>query len=173
MNRNEKQQIISSIKNDFAKAEAAFLVGVKGLTVEAVQNLRKGLFAQGGSIKVAKNTLLKLAVEDVDGLKGLAPYFKEQIAVVFADQNSPAIAKMLSETAKQNEQFHILGGTLNKAVIDKNQVMALAHLPSREVLLAKLLGALTAPVSRLMGTLSQPTKDLLWLLTKIKEQKQS
>lgn len=49
MNRNEKQQIISSIKNDFAKAEAAFLVGVKGLTVEAVQNLRKGLFAQTSS----------------------------------------------------------------------------------------------------------------------------
>lgn len=173
MNRNEKQLVINSIKNDFANSEAAFLVGVKGLTVDAVQALRKGLFAQGGSIKVTKNTLLKLAVKDVDGLSELAPHFKEQIAVVFAEENSPAVAKMLNETAKQNELFQIIAGSLNNAVLDKSQVIALASLPSREILLAQVLGTLNAPITGFASVLNQLILRLLWVLKKIEEQKQN
>lgn len=173
MNRNEKQLIIDEVKNDFATAQASFLIGVKGLTVEAVQGLRKGLFAHGGKLKVTKNTLLKLATQDIAGLEELAPYFKEQIAIVFADKDTPVIAKMLNDATKQNELLKIVIGSLNNKVINKSQIVALANLPSREILLAQVCGTLNAPITGFASVLNQLILRLLWLLKKIEEQKQS
>ena len=105
MNRQEKQHIIDAIKNDFKSSQASFVVYMQGMTVEAVQQLRRELHAKKGTIKVAKNTLLKKATSDIAGVSELAPYFKEQIAVVFAQNEAPAIAKILFETAKK--QTHL------------------------------------------------------------------
>ena len=95
MNRQEKQSVVESLKKDFSQNQASFVVGVKGMTVEELRSLRKGVAAHGGKIQVIKNTLMKVAVKDIQGLSDLSPYFKEQVALVFASNEAPAIAKAL------------------------------------------------------------------------------
>lgn len=172
MNRQEKQLKVESIKSDFKSNQASFIIGVKGMTVEAVQGLRKNLHSKGSTIKVAKNTLLKIATQDIEGLNQLAPYFKEQIAIVFASTETPAIAQILFNLSKENEKLKLIGGSLNEKIIDKSQIEQLALLPSREVLLAKVLGTMKAPASKVVSLLNQVTVRLLWVLKQAAESKQ-
>ena len=101
------------LRNDFKKSKASFVVYIQGMTVEAVQQLRRELHAKKGSIKVAKNTLLKKATSDLAGINELAPYFKDQIAVVFADEEAPAIAKILFTATKKQTHLKLKAGTLD------------------------------------------------------------
>jgi large subunit ribosomal protein L10 len=172
MNRQDKQLVIESIKKDFENSQASFLIGTKGLTVEAIQSFRKGLYSQGGQLKVAKNTLLKLAINEVEGLSDLSPYFKDQIAIVFASKESPTIAKIIAAAAKQNQKFVIIAGSLNDKVINKSQVEFLASLPTKEILLAHVCGTLKAPISGFVSIMSQLILRLLWVLNKAAEKQQ-
>jgi large subunit ribosomal protein L10 len=171
MNRSEKELIINGLKEDFQKSQASFLIGVQGLTVEALHGLRKNLIPQGGQLRVAKNTLLKRATQDVQGLTELDPYFKDQIAIVFASKEAPAVAKILADASKSNELVKLIAGTLDNRVISKDQVQYLAALPAREVLLAQVCGTLQAPIAGLASVLNQLILRLLWVLKKIEEQK--
>lgn len=173
MNRQEKQHVIDSIKNDFKSSQAAFIVYMQGMTVEAVQQLRRELHAKQGTIKVAKNTLLKRATSDMAGLDELAPFFREQIAVVFAPNEAPAIAKILHTTSKKLPHLKLRAGTLDSRVISVEQIEFLAALPSREVLLAQVCGTLNAPVQQFVGLLNQLVVRLLYVLQEIEKKKQS
>ena len=172
MNRQDKQLAIKSIKDDFKNSQASFLIGVQGLTVEAVHGLRKGLHSKGAQLKVSKNTLLKLAISEMEGLTSLAPHFKDQIAIVFARDESPAIAQLIYSAAKANEKLTIVAGSLNDKVIDKSQIEFLATLPSREVLLGQVCGTLKAPISGYVSILNQLILRLLWVLKKASEKQQ-
>lgn len=172
MNRQEKQKVIELIKNEFEKSQASFVVDMQGMSVEEVQGLKKKLYDKGGKFKVAKNTLLKIATHDMAGLNELAPYFKDQIAIVFSEKETPAIAKILFSISKENEKLKIKAGTLDKKIIDKSQVEVLATLPSREVLLAHLLGTLNAPITGYVTVLNQLIVKLLWALKQVAEKKQ-
>ncbi len=173
MNRQEKQHIIDSIKNDFKSSQASFVVYMQGMNVEAVQQLRRELHAKKGTIKVAKNTLLKKAISDLEGINELAPYFKEQIAVVFAQTEAPAIAKILYNTAKKQTHLKLRAGALDARLLNVEQIEFLAVLPSREVLLAQLLGTLNAPIQQTASLLSQLITRLLYVLKDIENKKQA
>lgn len=148
MNRQEKNKVIDSLKGQFAGNPASFLIGVQGLTAEQTLALRKGVRQNGGTINVAKNTLLKLAVKDANTVADLAPYFKQQIAVVFA-QDGLSIAKILCNFAKENEKLQVIAGLFEERVITANEVQAIASLPSKEVLIARICGSLKSPVARI------------------------
>lgn len=171
MNRQEKSQVISSVKADFQGSEASFVVGVKGLTVDDVQKLRRSLYAKEGGLRVVKNSLLKIATSDLSNLKDLAQYFKEQVAIVFADHSASEIANILYEAAKLNDKLKLLGGSLDNKILNAKQVEYLAKLPSREVLLAQVCGTLQAPISSYVNILNQLIVRLLWVLKKIEEKK--
>jgi large subunit ribosomal protein L10 len=170
MNRQEKQLIITTIKQDFSQSQATFLVGVQGLTVETVHILRKNLHAKGSQLKVAKNTLLRLALQDSAELSSLTPYFKDQIALIFAPTDAPAVAQIITQVAKENAKLVIIAGALSSKVIDKAQVEYLASLPSKEVMLARLCGTLNAPITGLVSVLHQLTLRLLWVLQQAQTQ---
>src|SRR5580698_3870453 len=102
MNRQEKEQVIKSLKNEFAESQASFLVGYKGLTVAQVQALRRKLRSQGGEFKVVKARLMKRAAEGVVGAQELEPYFKNQVALVFVNKEVAPIAKTLVDFSKEN-----------------------------------------------------------------------
>lgn len=171
MNRSEKELVVTGLKEDFKNSQASFLIGVQGLNVEVLHGLRKNLIKQGGELRVAKNTLLKLATHEVPGLTDLEPYLKDQIAVVFARQEAPGIAKILANASKENELVKLIAGTLDNRVISKAQVQFLAALPAKEVLLAQVCGTLQAPIAGLASVLNQLILRLLWVLKKIEEQK--
>jgi large subunit ribosomal protein L10 len=171
MNRKEKQLVIDEVRNDFEQSQASFLIGVEGMTVHDLQGLRKGLYEKGARLKVAKNTLLKIATQDLQGLNELAPHFKDQIAIVFAKEETPEVAKIIFNISKANERLKIVAGALDKKVINKSEIEFLAALPSREVLLAQVCGTLKAPISGLVSVLNQLILRPLWVLKQISEKK--
>jgi large subunit ribosomal protein L10 len=161
MNREEKALLVASLKNDFAQSKGAFLVNYQGLTVEQVKNLRKGLRSKGGRMKIAKARLIKMAAQDIPEINVMLPYFKEQIGVVFVQEEPQLVAKVLSDFAKENEKLSIVAGSLESKLLDKATIVRIASLPSREVLLAQLCGTLKAPIARLAFVLKMvQTKSL-------------
>lgn len=152
MNRQEKEQVIKSLKNEFAESQASFLVGYKGLTVAQVQALRRKLRSQGGEFKVVKARLMKRAAEGVVGAQELEPYFKNQVALVFVNKEVAPIAKTLVDFSKENTALMIVVGCADKQLMEAGDIKLLASLPSREVLLAQLCGVLMAPIATMART---------------------
>ncbi len=171
MNRQGKKTLVDSITHDFKHSKASFIVNMQGLTVEHVQKLRNELYGKQGRIKVAKNTLLKRATDGLQGIENLQPLFKGQIAVVFADEDAPSIAKVLVNAMKEFEKLKLYGGTLETNVISADKITFLASLPTKEVMLSILCGTLNAPIASYVRILNQLVVRLLWVLKEIETKK--
>lgn len=171
MNRQEKESVVSQLREEFSQSEAAFLVGYRSLTVRQLERLRSDLRQKGGTFKITKARLMKLAVKGLDGQQDLAPFFKNQVGLVFSTQETPEIAKILKEFAKEHVALELVVGCLDRKILQKNDVIRIATLPSREVLLAQVAGTLNAPISSLASVLNVLIVRLLWTLKQVEEQK--
>lgn len=171
MNRQQKSEFVESLKKDFTASESAFLVSYKGLSVSQLESLRKDLRAQGARLQIAKMRLVKRAVEGLDS-QVLVPMLQEQLGLVFVAQESPSVAKVLSKFAKDNEALALMGGCLGARALDKDAVLSLAKLPSREQLLAQLCGTLQAPIAGFASVLSQQLSRLVNVVDAIAKQKE-
>ena len=158
MNRQEKQAVINAIRTSFSDSPASFLVGVQGLSVNATGSFRKKIRSQGGDVSVVKNTLLRIAVDGVEGVQDLKPHFQQQIAVVFAAKEPTAVARIIYDTAKEHESLKILAGYFDGKVIDSAKVQYIATLPSREQLLGQLCGIMKAVAQQLVFVLKQASE---------------
>jgi large subunit ribosomal protein L10 len=154
MNRQEKIDCAQAFKKDLQESEAVFLIGVQGLTVEQSETLRKGIRSAGGSVRVVKNTLLKKAVVGIPTISDLTRFFKEQIAVVTVPKNATIAAKIIYDFAKENEKMTLVAGTFEQQVIDKATFAYIATLPSKDVLIARICGALKSSLIRVAYVLS-------------------
>lgn len=170
MSRQVKESIIRSLKDTLAASQASFVVDYKGLDVSNMQSLRSQLREKGGALKVAKVTLMKLAMQDVIEGEVLTPYLQEQVALVFAHQEAPEIAKVLNAFAK-DEKISLVAGCFEEKLLDKQAIRILASLPSREVLLAQVCGAMQAPTTNLVVLLNMMTTRLVWVLKQASEKK--
>lgn len=155
MNRQEKTQLVTELKNQFSQASGSVIVGYKGLSVSQLQKLRRGVRQNGGTFKVTKARLMKLAAQDINSAQPLIPYFKEQVGLVFVENQAPAVLKFLHTFSKENEALKFVAGSLESKLVDSSALITLATLPSREVLLAQVCGVLKAPLSKLAFVLQQ------------------
>lgn len=172
MNRQEKETVVSELRENFAGSTGLFLVGYRGMTVAQLQRLRKMVRQNQGYLKVAKVRLVKRAIEGLPGSDDLALLLKEQVALVFAEKESQAIAKVIYDFAKENESLKIVAGYIDASVFPADMIGRIATLPSREVLLAQLCGTLKAPVSRLVGLFSGMQTKLVMVVKQIEQKKQ-
>lgn len=172
MNRQEKETVVSGLKENFAASTGLFLIGYRGMTVAQLQRLRKMVRQNQGHLKVAKVRLVKRAIEGLPGSEELASLLREQVALVFAEKESPAVAKAIADFAKENEALKIVAGYIDASVLPASAVNRIAALPSREVLLAQLCGTLKAPVSRLSGLLSGMQTKLVMVVKQVEQKKQ-
>lgn len=170
MNRQEKEQTVKALRQEFDNAEASFVIDYKGLNVSQITDLRRRLRKNNGQLQVAKITLIKRALENSD-VTSLASILENQVAVVFAQKEPPTVAKVLSEFSKEYDQVKILGGSFESSLLTREEVELFASLPSREVLLAKLCGTLQAPITALAYVLNAHLQKLLLVLKSIEEQK--
>lgn len=154
MNKQQKELVIKELREQFEHSSSTYLVGIKGLSVKQTQNLRSALRQQGGQLKVAKVRLIKRAVQDVSCGEAYMPFLKEQVGVVFVDQASPAVAKVLNDFSKENTALDLIAGYFESQMFDKAGVQRIAALPSREVLLGRLCGSLNAPIAKFVWTLN-------------------
>ncbi|MBT3456184.1 50S ribosomal protein L10 [bacterium] len=171
MNRQEKEALVESLRQSFSECQSSFVVLYRGLSVPKVQQLRRGLREKSGLLKIAKARLMKLAVEGLDGVEGLTPFLKDQIGLVFASGDTPAVAKELCGFAKKNESFSILACSFESQVLDNVAICQLATLPSREVLLGQVAGLLKMPTTQFVQLLNMLIVRLLFVLKKIEEKK--
>lgn len=146
MKKQQKQAAIENLEARFSSSQAAFLVNYQGMSVAQLKTLRFALDDKGGSLKVAKNRLAKIALKDVSNCQGLDSLLVGQLAYVFSKGEITSVAKVLVDFAKKNDKFKVVAGCSESKIYDAKLVTALAALPSREVLLSQLCGVLNAPV---------------------------
>jgi large subunit ribosomal protein L10 len=167
----EKAKVIEELVVKLSGSQAAVLADFRGLNVGQVTKLRRKLRESGAHYEVYKNTLIRIAAERA-GVTGLEPYLEGPTAVAFAGEDLTAPAKVLTDFAKESKILQVKAGILKGKAIDKAQVAQLANLPSREVLLAQVLGAMRSPISGLVNVLAGPTRQLVVALDAIRAQKQ-
>jgi len=171
MNKQEKQSVILELKNDFAQNQAAFVVGIKGLNVFQMQAIRRGVRQQGGKMLLAKNSLMEIASREIAGAQDLAPYFKEQVALVFSRNEPAAVAKVLMSIAQEQELLKLIVASVDARLIGPDVIGVLAKLPSREALLSQLCGTLNAPLVAYVTVLNQLIARLVYVLKDVSEKK--
>ena len=157
LNREEKAAVIEEVSAQVAQAGSIVLAEYRGLTVEKITQLRKQARESGVYLRVLKNTLVRRAVKDTPYEKLADQMVGPLMYGISADPVAPA--KLIASFAKANEQLVLKGGAMPNVVMDIAGVQALATMPSREELLAKLLGTMQAPVATFVRTLNEvPTK---------------
>ena len=165
---------MADVKKLFTESHAAFLVNYKGLNVDLMQHLRRNLRNQKGLLKVTKANLMRIAAEGIDGVDTLSDQFKDQVAIVFA-QNADisGITKQLIDFAKNNEALKVLSGVYEAKILCKEEIEFLASLPSKEILLAQLAGTLQAPIAALPRMFNSMLVQLVYVLKQISDKKES
>ena len=157
LNREEKAAVIEEVSAQVAQAGSIVLAEYRGLTVEKITQLRKQARESGVYVRVLKNTLVRRAVKDTPYEKLADQMVGPLMYGISADPVAPA--KLIASFAKANDQLVVKGGAMPNVVMDVAGVQALATMPSREELLAKLLGTMQAPVATFVRTLNEvPTK---------------
>ena len=147
-----KKGVVADIKQKFEKAQTAVLVDYRGLNVAEDTELRNQLRKAGVEYAVLKNTMINLAVKDMN-LDDMKPHLEGPTAVAFGYEDAVAPAKILSDFAKKNKNVTIKCGVVDGAYIDEKGVQALANTPSREVLIAKIMGSMMSSVSKFVYAL--------------------
>lgn len=168
-----KRQAIDELVEKIKSSQAIYLVEYRGLSVAKSTAVRKQVRATEGEMKVAKNTLMRIALRETETPTADAIDTGPN-AYVFAYGDAAATAKALRDFAKEkgNEALVIKGGILGNKVLSREQVLALADLPPREVMLAQLLGTLVGPIRGFVTVLSGPSRGFVTALSQIKEQKE-
>ena len=149
----QKQAVVSEIASQLAKAQAVIVAENRGLSVEAVTSLRAKARKSGLYLRVLKNTLARRAVKGTP-FEALTGQLSGPLVYGIA-QDPVSGAKVLAEFAKENELFVIKGGAMPNAMMSSTDIKALATMPSREELLARLAGTLQAPIAKLARTLNE------------------
>ncbi len=170
MKKEQKETTINQLRDELGKSQAVFVTDYMGLNVEKITQLRKSVKDAGGNYKVVKNTLLERASKDLPAHL-LEDSFAGPTAVAMAFKDPVAIAKILVNFAKENEKLQIQTGVLGRQVLNADDVQALAKLPGREELLARMLSSLNAPATKFVGVFAAVLRQLLYVLSAIEKQK--
>ncbi|GAB6158627.1 50S ribosomal protein L10 [Desulfotomaculum varum] len=169
----QKAVMLEEIKEKMSQSQVTILADFRGISVAKITDLRARLRKAGSEMKVAKNTIASIAAREI-GVEGLDPYLEGPTVFAFGIEDPVAPAKILSDFAKEVKQgVDIKAGILEGKVIDANGVKALADLPSREVLLAKVLGGMQAPLYGFASVLAANLRNLVYVLDQVRQQKES
>ena len=172
MNKESKQQVVAELHEKLQRAKAVFLADFRGMNVGKATDLRNELRKASVEYRVVKNTLLDLASRETDK-ESLSPHYIGPTAIAFSYDDPVAAAKVLSRFAKEQQAtFKLKAGILSGKVISVADIQALADLPSREVLIAKLLGTMQAPMANFVGVLAAVPASFVRALGAIKAQKE-
>lgn len=174
MNRAQKTELAAELKDKFHKAQVAIFADYKGLTATQADNLRRLLRTHTVEVKVLKNNIARLVTKE-GGMGAEAKSLMDDVAgptlVAFAYGDPAAAAKVIHKFAQDNEALKLKDSLMGHKRIDASGVEQLAKLPSKEVLLAKMLGSLNAPVSNFVGVLAAVPRSFVTVLGAIEKKK--
>ncbi len=166
----QKKAIVEALAEEMKGAASGVLVNYQGISVEDDTKLRSELRKAGVEYKVIKNTLISKA-SDIAGLEGLKDVLNGMTAIAISKDDHVAAAKALCEYAKKHDNFVIKAGFIDGKVVGPEEIKTLAELPSKEVLVATVLGTLNAPITGLATVLNGTIRGLATALQAIADQK--
>jgi large subunit ribosomal protein L10 len=158
MERAEKREVVTALHDVFAKTGVVVVAHYAGLSVADMTKLRSDMRDAGGQVKVAKNKLVKLALDGTDA-KGISDLMTGPTCLAYSD-DPVAAPRVLVKFAKTKDKFVILGGTMGTTVLDAKAVSSLAELPSLDELRGTLIGLLQAPATKIARTVKEPAAQL-------------
>jgi large subunit ribosomal protein L10 len=168
MNRQEKQQMVSTLGEEFQTLTSAFLIDYRGLKVVDATELRRKVREMDGTYLVVKNTLAMRAAKNTR-LEQLEPYFQGPTALAYHRKDVVGLAKLLTEVTRQNPNIQFKAALVEGRVVPTSDIQALASMPSREVLLSRLVFLLKAPVQRFATVLKAPVRNLALVLKQVQK----
>lgn len=168
----QKQATVSEIKEKIEKAQSMVLVDYRGLNVADVTELRAKFREAGVDYKVYKNTLMTRAFNEM-GLSEFTKYFEGPNAIAFAYEDMTGAARVSTQFAKDHELLEIKAGIVDGKVIELDEIKALADLPSKEVLIAQVLGGFNAPIQGFANVLSGTMRSLVIALDQIRAKQEN
>jgi large subunit ribosomal protein L10 len=167
--RPEKVAVVDEVRSRLQRADAVIVTEYRGLKVKDLAALRRSIAPLGAEYRVYKNTLVRIAASD--GLEGLASLLTGPTALAFVEGDAAAVTKTLRDFSRANPLLLIKGGLLGGSVIGAEATVALADLPSREVLLARLAGAFAAPLQSMAGLLAAVPRNFAYGLSALKDKR--
>ena len=171
MNRDEKSEMIQELSDSVAKSPHAFLIDYTGITVPAVTDLRRQIRGSKAEYLVVKNTLALRAIKGKP-LEALAEHFTGMTAVAYSQTDVVALAKVIHTFGKTNPHVKVKAALLDGKAVPASSLEALATMPSRNELIAKLLGLMQSPVRRLVTVLSAPHRNVAATIAAVARQKE-
>lgn len=164
MLREKKEQIVNELAENLSRSAIVVITNYQGATAKQMNNLRRSLADSGVEYHVVKNTLLRFALEKA-GKTEISSLIEGPIALAFGYDNVLAPVKILTRHIKAAElPLKLSGGMLGERLLDASEIIDLANLPSQEVLIAKLIGQMQAPLLNLNNVLNAPLHRLLFIL---------
>ena len=165
MQKSEKEQVVAELVERLRSTESLIVADYRGLTNSQLADLRARLRSSGAQLQVVKNTLTRRAAETA-GTESLLALLEGPTAIAFVetDGDPVAVAKALSDTAKDTKILSLRGGMLSGRSISGDQIEELAKLPAPEVVKSQLVGVIVAPLTQLAGLLAAPIRDLVGLI---------
>lgn len=158
MERAEKREFVTELNEVFKASGSVVVAHYAGVTVAQMNDFRSKMRTAGGTVKVAKNRLAKIALQGTEA-EGMSDLFKGQTLIAYS--NDPITApKIVMEFAKTNDKIVVLGGAMGSTTLNAEAVKSLATLPSLDELRAKLLGLLVAPATRIATVTAAPASQL-------------
>ena len=167
MDRAQKEKVVEELGQIFESSGVVVVAHYEGMTVAQMQDLRAQMREAGGSVRVAKNRLAKIAL-DGKPCASIADYLTGMTVLAFSE-DPVAAAKVADKYAKGNDKFVILGGAMGDTALDPAGVKAVAQMPSREELIASIVGCIGAPASNIAGAIGAPASNIASILSTIEE----
>ncbi len=165
-----KSEKIDAIKAKIEKAQVAIITEYKGLSVEEITKLRREIQKSGGDYMVTKNTLAKIAIKGTE-YEALAEKLTGPIALAFGFEDPVSPAKAVSQFIKETKKCEIIGAVLDGKLLTDKETKALANLPSKSELYAKMLGSINSPASGIVGSINAVMAQLTRAMAAVRDQK--
>ena len=167
MDRAQKEKVVEELGQIFESSGVVVVARYEGLTVAEMQDLRGRARAAGSAVRVAKNRLAKIALEGT-AAADMAQYLQGMTVLTYSE-DPVAAAKVVEDFAKANQKFEILGGTMAGTLLDRAGVEAVSKMPSRDELIATIVGMIGAPASSIAGAIGAPASNIASILSTIEE----
>ncbi|MEL6644784.1 MAG: 50S ribosomal protein L10 [Pseudomonadota bacterium] len=167
MDRAQKEKVVEELGQIFESSGVVVVAHYAGMTVAEMQDLRAKMREAGGSVRVAKNRLAKIALDGTPS-SSIADLLSGMTVLAYSE-DPVAAAKVVQDYTKENPKLEVLGGAMGETALDPAGVKAVAAMPSREELIASIVGCIGAPASNIAGAIGAPASNIASILSTIEE----
>ncbi|MBI2447058.1 MAG: 50S ribosomal protein L10 [Candidatus Omnitrophica bacterium] len=168
MAKREKEYMINELVRKFNSQPLIFVANYKGLTVRETEKLRRDLSNFSSTYLVVKNSLSKLALKKMN-MNRIADMVNGTTSFIIGGDDPVVVSRALVKFSREHDALKLCGGVLDGEILDAGRIKKLAQLPSKEVLIGTVLGALKSPIMRLVYTLKEPARRVAYILNKMSE----